>query len=154
MTQTELALTDLYLADETAWLDAMVELIESGHFSDLDYANLREYLSDMAKRERREVSSRLIQLLMHILKWEHQPDHRTGSWQSSIFDQQYELNQLAGRGVLRNHAEAVLGNEYPEAVKRAAAETGLPVVAFPKECPYSLDELLAFDPTKIEPTKI
>jgi hypothetical protein len=60
MTQTELALSDLYLADETAWLEAMAELIESGNRSDLDFANLREYLSDMAKRDRREVRSRLV----------------------------------------------------------------------------------------------
>ena len=143
MTQTDLALSDLYLADETAWLETMAELIESGNRADLDYANLREYLTGMANRDRREVNSRLVQLLMHILKWEHQPDLRSGSWQSSIFDQQYELNQLVGRGVLRNHAEEVLADEYLIAVKRAAAETGLGITAFPKDCPYSL---LAFDP--------
>ena len=146
MTQTDLALSDLYLADETAWLEAMAELIESGNRADLDYANLREYLTDMANRDRREVNSRLVQLLMHILKWEHQPDHRSGSWQSSIFDQQFELNLLVGRGVLRNHAEDVLADEYPVAVKRAAAETGLGIEAFPRECAYSLDEVLSFDP--------
>ena len=146
MTQTDLALSDLYLADETAWLEAMAELIASGNRADLDYANLREYLTDMANRDRREVNSRLVQLLMHILKWEFQPDHRSGSWQNSIFDQQYELNQLVGRGVLRNHAEDVLAEEYPTAVKRAAAQTGLPTARFPQQCTYSLDELLAFDP--------
>ncbi len=146
MTQTDLALSDLYLADETAWLEAMAELIESGNRADLDYANLREYLTDMANRDRREVNSRLVQLLMHILKWEHQPDHRSGSWQSSIFDQQHELNLLVGRSILRNHAEDVFADEYPVAVKRAAAETGLGIEAFPRECAYSLDEVLSFDP--------
>ena len=146
MTQTDLALSDLYLADETAWLEAMAELIDSGNRTDLDFANLREYLTDMANRDRREVNSRLVQLLMHILKWEHQPDHRSGSWQSSIFDQQFELNLLVGRGILRNHAEDVLADEYPVAVKRAAAETGLGIEAFPRECAYSLDEVLSFDP--------
>jgi hypothetical protein len=81
------------------------------------------------------------------LKWEHQPDHRTGSWQSSIFEQVDELNQLADRGVLRNHADSSLSEAYDIARNRAAKETGLSTDAFPKECPYTLDEVLAFDPT-------
>jgi len=38
------------------------------------------------------------------------------------------------RGVLRNHAEAVLADVYRKAIERAAAETGLPVETFPVEC--------------------
>lgn len=147
MTQTELALTDLYLADETAWLEAMADLIASGTYSDLDYANLREYLSDMAKRDRRAVESRLVQLLIHILKWEYQPDHRSQSWKRSIIVHRNDLNRHADRGVLRNHAETVLAEVYSEAVELASVETGLSITAFPKECPYSRDEVFAFDPT-------
>ena len=146
MTQTDLALSDLYLADETAWLEAMVELIDSGNHSDLDYANLREYLSDMAKRDRREVRSRLVQLLIHILKWEHQQDHRSRSWQRSIIVHRQDLNRHLSRGVLRNHAEAILADVYSEAVELASVETGMEIEAFPNSCSYSLDELLAFDP--------
>lgn len=146
MTQTDLALSDLYLADETAWLEAMAELIESGNRADLDYANLREYLTDMANRDRRAVESRLVLLLMHILKWEFQQDHRSSSWERSIIVHRNDLNRHAERGVLRNHAEAMLGEIYAEAVELASVETGLSDTAFPKECPYTLDEVLSFDP--------
>ncbi len=144
--RTELALSELYTEDETAWLDAMVDLLDAGAHAELDFANLREYLSDMAKRDRREVESRLVVLLLHILKWMHQPDHRSRSWRLSIVEQRQELKRLAGKGVLRNHAAAVVVEVYQEAVERAAVETGLPVEAFPAECAYSVDDLLSFDP--------
>lgn len=143
--QAAAVLSDLYEADETAWLEAMAELIEAGRWGDLDYPHLAEYLADMAKRDRREVESRLVVLIAHVLKWLHQPDHRSRSWRGTIIEQRQELQRHAGRGVLRNHAEAVLADAYADAVERAAAETGLPPTAFPAECPYSLDQLLAPD---------
>ena len=145
MVQATLPLTELYLADETAWLDAMVELIGAGEHSELDYANLREYLQDMARRDRREVQSRLLQLLQHILKWEFQPDKRTGSWRRSIIHQSYELRQDAEGGVLRNHLDSRLAEVFGIAVQEAAAETGLPEETFPAECPYTLDEVLTYE---------
>ena len=138
-------LSELYEVDETAWLEAMAELIEQGRWSDLDYAHLQEYLTDMARRDRREVESRLVVLLAHLLKWVHQPDQRSRSWRGTIVEQRQELVRHASRGVLRNHAEAVLSEVYAEAVERAIAETGLPAETFPAECPYTLEQLLSSD---------
>ena len=149
MTHTEIALTELYVEDETAWLDAMAELLKAGSYAELDHAHLQEFLSDMANRDRREVESRLVVLLMHILKWVGQPDHRTRSWKSTILEQRQELVRLAGRGVLRNHAETVLPDVYREAIERAAIETGLTIADFPTECEYTVDMLLSFDPNGV-----
>lgn len=148
MTQAEVSLPELYTEDETAWREAMADLIAAGDYSALDYANLRELLSDMSISDRREVDSRLLVLLMHVLKWEHQPDHRSRSWRRSILGQQMSLSQVATRGVLRKHALAVVPELYPDAVRLAASETGLFPPDFPATCPYTLDELLAFDPSE------
>jgi hypothetical protein len=146
MLQDELAsLADLYESDETAWLEAMAELIQHGQRGDLDYLHLQEYLTDMARRDRREVRSRLTTLLAHVLKWTHQVDHRSRSWKGTIIEQRQELAHHAGSGALRIHAEAVLASAYAEAVERAAAETGLRSSTFPEECPYTLDQLLSAD---------
>lgn len=151
MTQrTDLALPELYTEDETAWLDAMADLLGAGAYAELDFASLREYLTDRAKRDRREVESRLVVLVTHILKWVHQPDHQSRSWRGSIVEQRQELKRLAGRGVLRNHAESVLAEVYQEALERAVVETDLPLEAFPAECGYSVDELMSFDPVADE----
>jgi hypothetical protein len=138
-------LSSLYELDETAWLEAMAGLAARGCAKELDLSHLAEYLSDMARRDRREVESRLVVLLVHLLKWTHQPDHRSRSWLASIIEQRQELNRLAGRGVLRTHAETVLHEVYADAVERATAETGLAADRFPAECPYTLDELLSIE---------
>jgi hypothetical protein len=136
-------LEHLYESDETAWLEEMADLIQQGRLGDLDYPHLGEYLTDMARRDRREVESRLTTLLGHVLKWVHSPEQRSRSWRATIVEQRQELSRLAARGVLRNHAEAVLANVYAEAVERAAAETGLAAESFPAACPYTLDQVLS-----------
>jgi hypothetical protein len=121
----------------------MSEMIRLGRLEDLDYTNLAEYLADMARRDRREVESRLTTLISHVLKWSHQPEGRSRSWQVTIVEQRQELEELLSRGVLRNHAQAMLPKSYAKAVERASAETGLAASTFPEECPFSLDQLLS-----------
>ena len=135
----------LYEQDETAWLDTMSELIRLGRFDEVDYPNLAEYLADMARRDRREVESRLTTLITHLLKWSHQPDRRSGSWRATIVEQRQELEGLVGQGVLRNHAEAMIEDAYHKAIERAVAETGLPAETFPAVCSYTLNWLLTTD---------
>jgi Domain of unknown function DUF29 len=136
-------LESLYEQDETAWLEAMAALAASGRYAEMDFANLSEYLTDMARRDRREVFSRLVVLLVHLLKWEHQPDRRSGSWRGTIREQRRELRQLLESGTLRNHAEAVFADAYAEARKQAADESELPVATFPEANPWTLDVALA-----------
>ncbi len=137
------SLADLYEADETAWLDAMAELIRAERLAELDYGHLAEYLEDMAKRDRREVNSRLKSLLAHVLKWTYQKEMRTPSWRATVHHQQDELNDLLEGGVLHNHAEESLAAIYEKAVRYAADETGLPAATFSAECPWTLEQLLS-----------
>jgi hypothetical protein len=141
--QTPQATAALYEVDETAWLEATADLIRNGRLSEVELGTLAEYLTDMAKRDRREVFSRLVVLLSHLLKWEHKPDRRSGSWQGTILEQQRELRQLLESGALRNHAVAVFSDAYADARRQAAVETGLARSAFPEECAWDLDAALA-----------
>jgi hypothetical protein len=135
------SLSALYEQDETAWLEAMAELAAQRRFADMDFPHLSEYLSDMARRDRREVYSRVRTLLQHLLKWEHEPDKRTGSWRATLCEQRSELRQFFESRTLRNHAQAVLARAYHDARKYAADETGLPLGTFPAECAWDLDAL-------------
>jgi hypothetical protein len=139
--QTE-SLGVLYEQDETAWLEAMAELLAQRRYAELDHLHLSEYLADMANRDRREVLSRLVVLLTHLLKWEHQPEQRSGSWRGTIRSQRRELRQLLESGTLRQHALTVLADAFTEARKQAADETELPLSTFPERCGSALDELL------------
>ena len=143
MTTAEaMVLSVLYEQDETAWLEAMSALVAEGRYAELDYPNLSEYLADMAKRDRREVFSRLVVLLTHLLKWDHQSDRRSGSWKGTIREQRRELRQLVECGTLRNHAATVLPDAYAEARRQAADETELDIEVFPVENPWGMDEIL------------
>jgi hypothetical protein len=133
----------LYEQDETAWLEHTASLVAQRRFSEVDFENLSEYLSDMAKRDRREVFRRLRVLLTHLLKWQHQPKKRSRSWRGTIMEQRSELRQLLESGTLRRQANEVLNRAYKEAVEQAGAETGLDVDVFPSQCPHSVDDLLA-----------
>ncbi len=132
-----------YEADETGWLEETARLISEGRIGELDLSHLQEYLTDMAKRDRRQVFSRLRILLAHWLKWEFQPDQRTKSWQLTILGQRAELDQLLDSGTLLNHARELLEDAYENAVNQAAVETGLPLCAFPETNPRTLEEWLA-----------
>lgn len=140
---TPAATATLYEVDETAWLEATAELLRQGRLEAVELDTLAEYLTDMTRRDRREVYSRLVTLLAHLLKWDYQPERRSGSWLASILEQQRELRQLLESGTLRNHADAVFADAYTEARKQAAAETGLARGAFPEQCPWDLSGALA-----------
>ena len=135
-----ICLSELYETDETAWLEQMAALAAAGDVAALDLKNLSEFLLDMAKREKREVVQRLVTLFVHLLKWDHQPDKRTKSWELTIQEQREELQDLLESGVLRNHAQQELAKAYQKAVRRAAVETELTEKTFPAECPYTLDQ--------------
>jgi len=141
--RTSQALATLYQIDETAWLDATAELVRDGRFDQLDPLTLAEYLTDMARRDRREVYSRLVVLLARLLKWDHQPDRRPGSWRGTILEQQRELRQLLESGTLHAHAVGVLTDAYADARLQAAAETGFARGEFPVACRWDLEGTLA-----------
>jgi len=89
------SLAAVYLEDETAWLEAMAALVRRRDLEALDLENLGEYLTDMAQRDRREVKSRLVVLLVHLLKWEFQPERRSRSRRTTVLNQRQELADLA-----------------------------------------------------------
>ena len=140
---TNHVLADLYEVDETAWLEATADLVRSGLWDQIDARTLAEYLTDMALRDKRETLSRLTTLIAHLLKWRFQPENRGSSWRVTVERDRQELEDLLESGTLHNHAQEVLAKAYRRAVKQAIAETRLPEEMFSRDCPWSLDAVLA-----------
>lgn len=134
--------TSLFQEDETAWLEAMASLLDERRFAEIDIDHLSEYLRDMARRDKREVLSRLTILLAHLLKWEYQPGQRNNSWQGTIAVQRRELADLLESKTLLNYAREVLAKAYGRAVDQAALEMGVPDKSFSADCPFAWDEIL------------
>ena len=136
----------LYEQDLFAWTQQQVNLLTHQRWHELDVENLIDELEGMARRDRREMINRLIILIAHLLKWEFQPDHQSGSWRGSIQEQRLQLNGLLEDSPsLHQQFIESLEKAHPQAVKLASKETELPTTKFPNECPYELAQLLDED---------
>lgn len=137
----------LYEADEHAWMLEQLALVREGRLGELDRAHLEEYFDGMTRRDRRAIESRLVRLLQHMLKFDRQPWRATRSWRLTVLEQQSRLRwELKATPSLRPFASATLADAYADARRLASEETGLRLGAFPEECPYTLDEALAWEP--------
>lgn len=138
---------ELYQQDEHEWIAAQIAALTDGQMNRLDRANLIEYLTEMTIRDRRELQSRLVVLLHHLLKLQFQPAKLTRSWIATILEQQSEIRLLIDSiPSLGRQAEALAAAAYPDAIRRAARETGLPTARFPATSPWTVEAALAFDP--------
>ncbi len=141
----------LYRTDYAAWAKRHVELLRDRRFNDMDIEHLLEELSDMSKSERRELESRLLILIAHLLKWEYQyqalserwREFKGDSWRATIVEQRKQLAVLLRQspGLKSVLAEAIL-TAYPDAIDLASKETQLPPETFPALCPYPAEQLL------------
>jgi hypothetical protein len=139
--------SDLYEADEHAWIAAQISALREGQFGRLDRAHLIEYLSDMTIRDRRELQSRLTVLLHHLLTIRLQPTRLTRSWVNTILEQQREIRSIIkGIPSLGRQAEAIAAEAYPDAVRVASRETGILAAQFPATSPWTVGAALEFDP--------
>jgi hypothetical protein len=138
---------ELYEQDEHQWIAAQISALADGQFDRLDRANLIDYLTGMTVRDRRELRSRVVVLLHHLLTVSFQPDRSTRSWIATIIEQQDEIRAIMESiPSLGRQADAIAASAYPDAVRRARRETGLSAARFPTESPWTLDAALLFDP--------
>jgi len=134
---------ELYDRDFFEWTVRNAELLRSGRADEADLAHIAEEIEDMGKRERRELLSRLTVLICHLLKWQAQPERRSRSWALTLGVQRRGLKALLAEiPSLRRFLVENLGAAYTDGAAMAAAETHLPVEAFPSTCGYELDALL------------
>ena len=116
----------LYEQDFWLWTQAMVEALKSGNLSQLDLENLAEEVESLGRSDRRELQSRLTVLLMHLLKWQFQPDMRSGSWRGTLAEQRIHILKLLKESPsLRSFFEESVNECYDDAKVKASEETGL-----------------------------
>jgi len=134
---------DLYDEDFVLWIAQTARLLRAARFDEIDVEHLIEEIEAMAGRDKREVLSRLTVIVQHLLKWQHQSRKRSRSWHATIVAQRAEIELLFEQSPsLRRALDASVARAYRSAVAAAAAETGLPVHTFPRECPFSPEQIL------------
>jgi hypothetical protein len=136
-----------YEVDFYEWTQSTAEMIRQGRWSEVDWEHVAEEINDMGLRDHREVRSRLIVLMMHLLKWQLQPEKRNRSTlRSTIVEQRRQLELVMGDSPsLARIPREALPALYRAAVKDAIKETGLSADRFPEACPYTAEQVLDGD---------
>lgn len=139
--------TGLYEEDFALWLEQQARLLREGRFDSLDIDNLLEEVEAIAKRDKREVRSRLEVLLLHLFKYQYQTEERSRSWRDTIREQRRQLGLVFedSPSLLKVYAPSVVNESYKAARRDAHDETGLPLVTFPETCLYTLEQILDED---------
>jgi hypothetical protein len=133
----------LYERDYWQWLETTVNQLRDRDYTQVDWENLIEELADMGRSERRGLKSNLIVILVHLLKWQFQPERRSGSWAGSIVEHRRRVKEALDESPsLKPYLEDIFVECYAQAVKQARAETELPSEKFPVQCPYSLADAM------------
>ncbi len=126
----------LYEEDFLAWTQETARLLRAGRFEELDVESLIEEIESMGKSQGRELDSRLLVLIQHLLKWKYQRS-------STVITERYELSRLLQQSPsLQPGLRAAVSTAYPVAVRAAGAETGLPPGTFPAHCPFTPEQIL------------
>ena len=135
-----------YEADFHAWLMEQSRRLRMLRIPGIDSENIAEEIESLARQDKREVLSRFAVLLMHLLKWRHQPNRRGKSWRSTIDGQRQAIEVvLRDSPSLRPSLPAVVAEAYTMALRKIELETGLAKSTFPPACEWTSSQVLAED---------
>jgi hypothetical protein len=139
-----------YADDLYGWVEDQIALLKAGQLSEIDATNIADELSDVGNEQYDKLESAIRVVLLHLLKWDHQPSHRSRSWVLSIREHRRRIDRVLRKNPsLKPSIEEAMGEAYEDALDDAMRETNLPKTAFPVLCAYDWETILkreiAFD---------
>jgi hypothetical protein len=137
------ASASLYDRDVYAWAQEQARLLKAGRLGEIDAENIAEEILDVGRNEYDKLQSALTVLLMHMLKWDYQPERRSRSWEATILEQRDRVEeQLHDNPSLKARIPEASSRAYRRARLRASGETGMDRGGFPEVCPYDWDAIM------------
>ncbi len=125
-----------YATDLSLWARETADLIREGRWQNIDREHLVEELENLGKSEKRGISSQLVRLLIHLLKWEYQPQRRSDSWLDFITDSRLQIElAIEDSPSLKKCPKLELAQVYQRSRSNAAKQNHLPLSSFPETCP-------------------
>lgn len=137
-----------YDSDFYAWAKEQAQLLRAGNLNttEIDIANIAEELEGLSRSEKRQLINRLAILLLHLLKWQHQSQRRSHSWQYTIEEQRLRVSEhIADNPSLKHQLVDAINRAYKLAVVKACRQTHLPKPTFAKNCPYRWEQIIDND---------
>ena len=133
-----------YERDFYSWSLDQARLIRAGQLAAIDRENVAEEIESLGREQFNKLESAIRVLLVHMLKWDHQPELRSRSWSLSIKAQRLELDDVLGDNPgLKPRIGEAIARGYRRARLEAERETGLDEKLFPEQCPYSWDDIVS-----------
>jgi hypothetical protein len=91
-----------YERDLYTWSQEQARLVREGRWEAVDRENVAEEIESLGREQFNKLVSALRVLMLHMLKWDHQPERRSRSWVLSIKTQRNDLEDVLsdthGRG--------------------------------------------------------
>jgi hypothetical protein len=129
-----------YEDDVYGWALRQAALLRAGRISEIDVEHVAEEIESVGKSEYHRLVSAVRVLLIHMLKWDYQPERGSRSWTLTILEHRERLNESLGDSPsLKSRLDNALYAAYSQAKPAAARETDLPLKTFPPDCPYDWD---------------
>ncbi len=142
-----------YNHDVYAWTQEQARLLRAGRYDLIDAENIAEEILDVGRNEYDKLESALTILLMHIQKWDYQPERRSRSWEATILEQRDRVErQFRDSPSLKSRREEAVRDGYRLGKLRAAVETDRPLKECPEHCPYDWDAIMN-RPHNIDPDR-
>lgn len=136
----------LYDKDFYQWAMKNAELMRQGRLSEIDVENIAEELESMGKSQKRELIHRLAVLMMHLLKWQYQPQNRGRSWKGTVTEQRNELDLLIEDSPSLKHGiEPSMEKAYKLALVKFENETGISKKHLPDSCSFTFEQVMDND---------
>lgn len=132
-----------YERDLYGWAVEQAALLRAGRLDQADVHNIAEELDDVGSEQYDKLASALRIILIHLLKWDHQPQRRTRGWRASILVQRNHVRRVLKKNPgLKARIEEAVGEAYADARIEAAAQARLEERSFPARCPYSWQQIM------------
>ncbi len=133
-----------YERDFYSWLLEQARLVREGRWDAVDRDNVAEEIESLGREQFNKLESALRVLMLHMLKWDHEPQLRSRSWVLSIEAQRLELEDvIADNPGLRPRIPEAIARGYRKARLEAARETGIAKESFPETCPYGWNDIVS-----------
>jgi hypothetical protein len=133
----------LYDRDLYTWCMEQAALLRAGRLDAVDLENVAEEIESLGMEQGDKLESAYRVLLVHLLKWHHQPERRTRSWLGSITRERANVARALRKNPgLKSRRSELFEDAYRDARKEAAAETGIALAVFPAECPFTMEQAL------------
>lgn len=130
-----------YDNDYWSWTKAQADAARRRSSNELDWDRLAEELDALGASEERELYSRYVVLLSHLLNWAHQPERHSRSWENTIATQREAIRRHLERNPgLKSKEAGEFAAAWREARRTASTQTDMDVSVFPEVPAFSVEQ--------------